>query len=154
MTKKAVDKDLKRFVQLERATLSVGRRNINLGLGLLFLVAVWIFASFHHTGTEGSIVLIVAAVIGGYMALNIGANDVANNMGPAVGGKVLTVLSAVLIAAVCESAGALLAGGGSGTPPWVRAKRIFLLQTLCFTVKTEATKTSTNPRVGTLQSLE
>ena len=45
------------------------------------------------------------------MALNIGANDVANNMGPAVGGKVLTVLSAVLIAAVCESAGALLAGG-------------------------------------------
>ena len=43
--------------------------------------------------------------------LNIGANDVANNMGPAVGGKVLTVLSAVLIAAVFESAGALLAGG-------------------------------------------
>ena len=32
-------------------------------------------------------------------------------MGPAVGSKVLTVLSAVLIAAVFESAGALLAGG-------------------------------------------
>ncbi|MBO6560831.1 MAG: inorganic phosphate transporter [Nisaea sp.] len=45
------------------------------------------------------------------MALNIGANDVANNMGPAVGGKVLTVTGAILIAAVCESAGALLAGG-------------------------------------------
>ena len=39
MTKKAVDKDLKRIIQLERATLQVSRRNINLGLGLLFLVA-------------------------------------------------------------------------------------------------------------------
>ena len=44
-------------------------------------------------------------------AMGIGANDVANNMGPAVGGRVLTVMSAVLIAAVCESAGAILAGG-------------------------------------------
>ena len=52
-----------------------------------------------------------AAVIGGYMAMNIGANDVANNMGPAVGGKVLTVTAAVIIAAICEAAGALLAGG-------------------------------------------
>jgi PiT family inorganic phosphate transporter len=43
--------------------------------------------------------------------MNIGANDVANNMGPAVGGKVLTVATAVIIAAICEAAGALLAGG-------------------------------------------
>jgi PiT family inorganic phosphate transporter len=45
------------------------------------------------------------------MALNIGANDVANNMGPAVGGKVISVGTAVAIAAVCETSGALLAGG-------------------------------------------
>ena len=32
-------------------------------------------------------------------------------MGPAVGGKVISVGTAVLIAAVCESSGALLAGG-------------------------------------------
>ena len=55
--------------------------------------------------------LVAAAIIGGYMALNIGANDVANNMGPAVGGKVLTIAGAVAIAAICESAGAILAGG-------------------------------------------
>ena len=52
-----------------------------------------------------------AAMVGGYMALNIGANDVANNIGPAVGGKVISVGVAVVIAAICESAGALLAGG-------------------------------------------
>lgn len=29
--------------------------------------------------------LIIAGIIGGYMAINIGANDVANNVVPAVG---------------------------------------------------------------------
>ncbi len=60
---------------------------------------------------DNKILLVIAAVIGGYMALNIGANDVANNMGPAVGGKVLAITTAVIIAAICEAAGALLAGG-------------------------------------------
>jgi PiT family inorganic phosphate transporter len=45
------------------------------------------------------------------MALNIGANDVANNMGPAVGSRALTMTSALAIAAICEAAGAILAGG-------------------------------------------
>ena len=45
------------------------------------------------------------------MAVNIGANDVANNMGPAVGANALTMGGAIVIAALCESAGALLAGG-------------------------------------------
>jgi PiT family inorganic phosphate transporter len=45
------------------------------------------------------------------MAINIGANDVANNMGPAVGANALTMGGAIAIAAIAESAGALLAGG-------------------------------------------
>lgn len=85
---------------------------VPIGLALLFLafVALLVGTSYTQIG-EQSLIIISAAVIGGYMALNIGANDVANNMGPAVGGKVLTVAGAVAIAAVCESAGALLAGG-------------------------------------------
>ena len=45
------------------------------------------------------------------MAMNIGANDVANNMGPAVGSKALTLSAALAIAATFEAAGALIAGG-------------------------------------------
>ena len=60
---------------------------------------------------EVSVMLVVAGVIGGYMALNIGANDVANNVGPAVGSRALTLTGAIAIAAVFEASGALIAGG-------------------------------------------
>jgi len=81
-------------------------------IALIFLVIVGVYGGLSlEVADENLIMLVSAAIIGGYMALNIGANDVANNMGPAVGGRVLTVMSAVLIAAVCESAGAILAGG-------------------------------------------
>jgi PiT family inorganic phosphate transporter len=45
------------------------------------------------------------------MAVNIGANDVANNVGPAVGSGALTLGGAILIASIFEAAGAIIAGG-------------------------------------------
>jgi len=81
-------------------------------IAAIFLIIAGIYGSLSlQVASENIIMLVAAAIIGGYMALNIGANDVANNMGPAVGGKVLTVAAAVTIAAICESAGAILAGG-------------------------------------------
>lgn len=83
-----------------------------LGIALLFLVGIVIFAStLRPDGSGMSIELIIAAVIGGYMAMNIGANDVANNVGPAVGSRALTLVGAIIIAAIFEAAGALIAGG-------------------------------------------
>ena len=83
-----------------------------IGIAVLFLLGVAsAVLGFVVEEQSEALVLVAAAVIGGYMAMNIGANDVANNMGPAVGGKVLTVAAAVIIAAICETAGALLAGG-------------------------------------------
>src|SRR6056300_2034690 len=79
-------------------------------LAFLILVALVVNQTISVAETQLTI-LLIASVIGGYMALNIGANDVANNMGPAVGGGVLSIGGALTIAVVCESAGALLAGG-------------------------------------------
>jgi PiT family inorganic phosphate transporter len=45
------------------------------------------------------------------MAMNIGANDVANNVGPAVGSKALTMGGAIIIAMIFEASGAFIAGG-------------------------------------------
>jgi len=56
------------------------------------------------------IVVILACIFAAYMAWTIGANDVANAMGPAVGSGVLTLKNAVLIAAIAEFSGAVLVG--------------------------------------------
>jgi PiT family inorganic phosphate transporter len=61
--------------------------------------------------TYGVMLIIIAAVVGFFMAWGIGANDVANAMGTSVGSKALTIKQAILIAMVFEFAGAYLAGG-------------------------------------------
>ncbi len=76
-----------------------------------FILLVIYFVSAFILPENSSDVLVVAAAFGAYMALNIGANDVANNVGPAVGSKAISLAGAIIIAAVFESAGAIIAGG-------------------------------------------
>ncbi|TNB46467.1 inorganic phosphate transporter [Martelella lutilitoris] len=108
---KTLDKDLNRLTRLEEATMYTARPLVGVGVSLVFVTLTVVAAAIFTGGEPQSLAVIVAAAFGAYMALNIGANDVANNMGPAVGAKALSLLGAIAIAAVCESAGALLAGG-------------------------------------------
>jgi inorganic phosphate transporter, PiT family len=110
---KALDKDLDRIGFFGDAAEAMGRRLTGPGLAIIFLALCAVVATSYvvSSGVSNALFLISAAVVGGYMALNIGANDVANNVGPAVGARVVSLTTALLIAAVCESAGALLAGG-------------------------------------------
>ena len=59
----------------------------------------------------GPYLLISGCIFGFFMAWGIGANDVANAMGPSVGAKALTLSQAILVACIFEFAGAYLAGG-------------------------------------------
>ncbi|MGB1172424.1 MAG: inorganic phosphate transporter [Marinobacterium sp.] len=103
--------EIKDMNKLDKATASNRGDVMRIGYALLFLVGIVLFISAQVGDIPGSYVLVIAAMIGGYMAMNIGANDVANNVGPAVGSKALTLTGAIIIAAIFEASGALIAGG-------------------------------------------
>ena len=111
MYKETLSKDLAKFDRIGAATLEHARPATKLGLALLFLLIVWVGATIASAGGEQRIVVILAGIIGGYLALNIGANDVANNVGAAVGSRALTMLGALIIASIFEAMGAIVAGG-------------------------------------------
>jgi len=79
-------------------------------LGAVFAVLVAFYVQSSFSGVSHLGFLTLAAVFGAYMAMNIGANDVANNVGPAVGAGALTLTGAIIIAAIFEASGSLIAG--------------------------------------------
>jgi PiT family inorganic phosphate transporter len=109
--KQSLDKDLEKIVHVEAAARSMAGGVRSHGIALVFLVVIALLAASFSGISGNSVMVVLAAILGGYMALNIGANDVANNVGPAVGSRAMTLVGALVIAAVFESAGALLAGG-------------------------------------------
>ncbi|HBM57774.1 MAG TPA: anion permease, partial [Citreicella sp.] len=75
---KTLDRDLGRLSRLEAASLYAARPLVGVGLALVFVIVAALMAGL-TSGTEpGGLVIILAAAVGAYMALNIGANDVAN----------------------------------------------------------------------------
>ncbi|MEO0358881.1 MAG: inorganic phosphate transporter, partial [Pseudomonadota bacterium] len=106
-----LDRDLSRYSFLATATQTASRPLLSLGVSAVFITLAGVIALMFFGDQPNSMIVVVAAGLGAYMALNIGANDVANNMGPAVGANALSLGAAIAIAAVFETAGALIAGG-------------------------------------------
>lgn len=103
--------DLNNINQIQKAGTLTQKDLVRLGMAVVFIIMVILYVGNTTHQIIGHNLLIVAAVIGGYMALNIGANDVANNVGPAVGSQALTMTGAIMIAAIFEASGAMIAGG-------------------------------------------
>ncbi|WP_091429638.1 inorganic phosphate transporter [Aliiroseovarius sediminilitoris] len=102
---------VKEYLKIESAT-HISRSEVGrLGTAIIFVVGVMIYTGARFAHVDQLYLLVAAAVIGAYMAMNIGANDVANNVGPAVGSFALSLTGAIVIAALFEAAGAIIAGG-------------------------------------------
>jgi PiT family inorganic phosphate transporter len=106
-----LDRDLGRYSTLEVATAYAARPLVAPGIAFVFIALAGLAAAVFLGQANNTLIVALAACFGAYMAINIGANDVANNMGPAVGANALTMGGAIAIAVIFESAGALLAGG-------------------------------------------
>lgn len=98
-------------VKDDQQTAGGGSELWRIGAAILFVLGVVAYTGISFSQVDQLVLLIAAAVIGAYMAMNIGANDVANNVGPAVGSYALSLTGAIVIAAVFEASGAIIAGG-------------------------------------------
>ncbi len=104
--------EMKTINEFEKQAMKKSHTELaRIGFALFFLVGVLAFSFATSGGVPNNMFLAIAAVFGGYMAMNIGANDVANNVGPAVGSKALTMGGAIVIAIIFEASGAFIAGG-------------------------------------------
>ncbi|MBY2936789.1 inorganic phosphate transporter [Rhizobium leguminosarum] len=111
LTKRTLDKDLDKITHAEDVAKHVLRRLVAPGLGLIFVGLAMLFAGVYVFDRPGAMLVIAAAALAGYMAMNIGANDVTNNVGAAVGARAMTMGQALVIAAIFEVLGATIAGG-------------------------------------------
>jgi len=78
-------------------------------LFLGFSIIMWVSYVYFFQGWSNNLYLLIATIFAIYMAMNLWANDVANNMWPAVWSKAITLWWAILIAAIFEASWALIA---------------------------------------------
>jgi PiT family inorganic phosphate transporter len=111
LTKLTLDKDLDKLTFVEDAAEHVVRPLIAPGYALIFLGIAMLFAGIYVLDRPGATLVIAGVALAGYMALNIGAKDVANTVGAAVGARAIGMRQALVMAAICEILGATIAGG-------------------------------------------
>ena len=90
-----------------------GFSKLSLFFAALLVISTGYFLIWAADYTNGTYLglLVLATLFGVFMAFNIGGNHVANSFGTSVGAGTLTITQALVIAAVFEVSGAVIAGG-------------------------------------------
>ncbi|MDO5647603.1 inorganic phosphate transporter [Paracoccus sp. (in: a-proteobacteria)] len=105
-----LDKDLGRITWAESAQRSAFRPVGRLGLGMLAIVGVLILTVGLLGGQTQAVMLGAGILVAAWLGVSIGANDVANSLGPAFGARAVGLGVGLVLVAVAEIAGAVLAG--------------------------------------------
>jgi PiT family inorganic phosphate transporter len=107
---RTLDKDLSRVTNAERAVMQSTRPLLRLGIALLFVTAAALTATGFFAGQPAIAIVAAGMAVAAYLALSIGANDVSNSLGPAVGSGAIGMTAGLFLVAAMEVLGAVLAG--------------------------------------------
>ncbi|CAM3259126.1 inorganic phosphate transporter [Paracoccus nototheniae] len=107
---RTLDKDLGRVGHAEVAQMHAFRPVLRLGLAMLALVGALFVVMALSGAAPGVLVLGTGLIVAAWLGVAIGANDVANSLGPAVGAGAIGLVPGLILVAVAGMAGAILAG--------------------------------------------
>lgn len=103
-------KNIVSFATKEEEMLKEYEKYAKIFFPLIAVIGLCTYIYFFNWTAEWWVFLLISGIVWLYMAMNIGANDIANNMGPAVWSKAITLIGAIFIAAIFEAAWAIIAG--------------------------------------------
>lgn len=106
-----LDKDLDRISHTEIAQMYAFRPVWRLGLSVLGLVGALMLVLALSGAAPGLLAVGSGLVVAAWLGMAIGANDVANSLGPAVGAGAVRLVPGLALVAAAGIAGAVLAGG-------------------------------------------
>ncbi|MDF3607212.1 inorganic phosphate transporter [Paracoccus sp. DMF-8] len=105
-----LDKDLERLTNAETASARFFRPQLRLAIAIV-LIALGGLLAFGALGGETDAGMLAAGLaVATYMALSMGGNDAANSLGPAVGAGAIGLTAGLVLVAIMQISGVVLAG--------------------------------------------